>query len=58
MYVGKCGGCLETAPGPERAIEGGRYSLDFAIKVAIDKNFTGGSAGSCVRAPGRVRDLE
>lgn len=36
-YSCKCGGCIETAPGPERAIPGGRYSLDFAIKVAIDK---------------------
>jgi transposase len=36
-YACKCGGCIETAPGPERAIPGGRYSLDFAIKVAIDK---------------------
>ena len=36
-YVCGCGGCVETAPGPERVIEGGRYSLDFAIKVAIDK---------------------
>lgn len=36
-YVCKCGGCVESARGPERAIEGGRYSLDFAIKVAIDK---------------------
>jgi transposase len=36
-YACKCGGCIETAPGPERAIVGGRYSLDFAIKVAIDK---------------------
>jgi transposase len=36
-YVCKCGGCVETAPGPERVIPGGRYSLDFAIKVAIDK---------------------
>jgi transposase len=36
-YACKCGGCVETAPGPERAIVGGRYSLDFAIKVAIDK---------------------
>jgi transposase len=33
----QCGGCVETAPGPERAVPGGRYSLDFAIKVAIDK---------------------
>ncbi len=36
-YVCKCGGCIETAPGPERATPGGRYSLDFAIKVALDK---------------------
>ena len=36
-YVCACGGCVETAPGPERAVEGGRYSLDFAAKVAIDK---------------------
>ncbi len=36
-----CGACVETAlPAegvPERNIEGGRYSLDFAAKVAIDK---------------------
>jgi transposase len=36
-YVCRCGGCVETAPGPERATHGGRYSLGFAIKVAIDK---------------------
>ena len=36
-YACKCGGCVETAPGPERTAPGGRYSLDFAIKVAIDK---------------------
>ncbi|MEM7515670.1 MAG: transposase [Planctomycetota bacterium] len=36
-YVCACGGCVETALGPERATSGGRYSLDFAIKVAIDK---------------------
>ena len=36
-YSCRCGGCIETAPGPERAIEGGRYSLAFAVKVAIDK---------------------
>ena len=36
-YTCRCGGCIETAPGPERAIEGGRYSLDVAIKVIIDK---------------------
>ena len=32
-----CGGCVETALGPERAIRGGRYSLPFAVKVAVDK---------------------
>ena len=36
-YSCKCGGCIETALGPERATPGGRYSLDFAIKIAIDK---------------------
>jgi len=36
-YVCRCGGCIETAPGPERAINGGRYSLDVAIKIIIDK---------------------
>ncbi len=36
-YSCQCGGCVETAPGPERAIKGGRYSLGFAVKVAIDK---------------------
>jgi transposase len=36
-YVCRCGGCVETAPGPERATRSGRYSLAFAIKVALDK---------------------
>ena len=36
-YTCKCGGCVETAPGPERATSGGRYSLAFAVNVAIDK---------------------
>lgn len=36
-YSCRCGGCIETAPGPERATPGGRYSLDFAVKVGIDK---------------------
>lgn len=36
-YVCRCGGSIETAPGPERVTPGGRYSLDFAVKVAIDK---------------------
>jgi transposase len=36
-YVCRCGGCVETAPGPERALSGSRYSLAFAIKILIDK---------------------
>jgi transposase len=36
-YTCRCGACVETAPGPERAVLGGRYSLAFAIKVALDK---------------------
>jgi transposase len=36
-YVCRCGSCVDTALGPERAIRGGRYSLAFAIKVALDK---------------------
>lgn len=36
-YLCRCGGAVETALGPERAVRGGRYSLDFAIKVALDK---------------------
>ncbi len=36
-YVCRCGGCVETAPGPERALPGSRYSLWFAINVVLDK---------------------
>jgi transposase len=36
-YVCRCGGCVETALGPERATAGSRYSLAFAIKVVLDK---------------------
>jgi transposase len=36
-YSCKCGGCIETALGPERALPGSRYSLAFAIKVVLDK---------------------
>ena len=32
-----CGGCVETALGPERATPGSRYSLDLALKVVVDK---------------------
>ena len=36
-YVCRCGSCVETANGPERALPGSRYSLAFAIKVVLDK---------------------
>ncbi len=36
-YACRCGVCVETAPGPERAVVGGHYSLAFAIKVALDQ---------------------
>lgn len=36
-YRCSCGGCIETAPPAERAVKGGRYSLDFGLKVALDK---------------------
>jgi transposase len=36
-YVCRCGSCVETAPGPPRALVGSRYSLAFAIKVCLDK---------------------
>lgn len=36
-YRCRCGSCIKTAPGPERAIAGGRYSLDLAIKIIVDK---------------------
>ncbi len=36
-YACRCGGCIKTAPGPERAIDGGRYSLDVALKIILDK---------------------
>ncbi len=39
-YACKCGGRVKTAPGPERAVPGGRYSLDLAIEVAISTNRT------------------
>lgn len=36
-YRCRCGSCIETAPAPQRLIEGGRYSVNFAITVAVDK---------------------
>ena len=36
-YACHCGSCIETALGPDRLCPGGRYSVDFAIYVALDK---------------------
>ncbi len=32
-----CGGCVVTAPGPAKLVAGGRYSVDFAVAVAVAK---------------------
>jgi transposase len=32
-----CGGCIETAIGPTKLLEGGRYSVPFAVHVASEK---------------------
>lgn len=36
-YRCRCGECIKTAPGPQRLIPGGRYSIDFAASAAIAK---------------------
>src|SRR5688572_9799248 len=36
-YRCSCNGAIVTAPGPYKVIEGGRYTLQFAAQVAIDK---------------------
>jgi len=36
-YTCPQGCCIETAPGPLKLIPGGRYSIDFAVDVAINK---------------------
>jgi transposase len=36
-YRCSCGGCIETAIGPDKLIAGGRYSIDFAVSVAVAK---------------------
>ena len=36
-YRCQCGECVETALGPAKLIPGGRYSINFAVEVAIAK---------------------
>jgi transposase len=36
-YACRCGSCIETALGPDKLCPGGRYSVSFAIYVAVSK---------------------
>src|SRR5439155_1498367 len=36
-YRCRCGECVVTAPGPAKLVAGGRYSVDFAVSVAVAK---------------------
>jgi transposase len=36
-YTCRCGACIETALGPRKLRPGGRYSVDFALAVAVAK---------------------
>lgn len=36
-YRCRCGAAPVTAPGPLKLIDGGRYSIEFAVDVAVDK---------------------
>lgn len=52
-YRCRCGGCIETAPGPLKLFEGARYSVDFAIEVASDKYLEHAPLERQVRKMGR-----
>src|SRR5262249_54583465 len=36
-YRCTCNACIETAPLPEKLFDGARYSIDFAVEVAVAK---------------------
>ncbi len=36
-YTCQCGACIDTALGPPKLLAGGRYSVDFAVAVAVAK---------------------
>ncbi len=36
-YRCRCGACVVTASGPAKLVAGGRYSVDFAVAVAVGK---------------------
>lgn len=37
-YSCSCKSCVDTALGPDKLIKGGRYSIDFAVQVAVAKH--------------------
>jgi len=45
-YRCDCGGCVETALGPPKLQPGGRYSVDFAVEVAVAKYQVPHAAGA------------
>lgn len=52
-YRCRCNGAVVTAPGPDKLIPGGRYSVEFALSVAIDKYLDHQPLERQVRAMGR-----
>ena len=54
QQVYECKGCghLDTAPGPDRLILGGRYSPEFGVTVAVDKYMNDQPLASQVREMG------
>lgn len=47
-----CGGCVETALGPPKLQAGGRYSVDFAVEVAVAKYQVPHAASAAGENPG------
>ena len=54
-YRCRCNERVVTAPGPERLIPGGRYSIDFAVHVAEDKYLDHLPLERQAKAMGRAR---
>ncbi len=52
-YRCRCGGCIKTAPAPEKLKEGGAYSIGLSVDVAVEKYGDGKSLERQVKAMGR-----
>jgi transposase len=52
-YRCRCGGCIETAPGPVKLFEGARYSVNFAVEVSSEKYLEHAPLERQVRKMGR-----